>query len=112
MDGVKKYSAFLGRSIVEVNTEEEAELSVESLMTKTIGEIIDAFNTMPDLMRKLTFGDTIDILTRGFTNCEEFGKELLDKLGINEADFTEEDFHLLETQGMVFAEAMGRLGSA
>ena len=60
MDNLRKVNVFLGKAISDVNT--ESDQVVDSIMTTTLGEWIDELQTIPDFLRKLTFGDFMDII--------------------------------------------------
>ena len=60
MDNLRKTNIFLGKAVTCVNEEPDEEIN--SIMETTLGTWIDELQKVPDFLRKLTFGDLMDII--------------------------------------------------
>ena len=102
MDNLRKANVFLGKAISDVNT--ESDQVVDSIMATTLGEWIDELQTVPDFLRKLTFGDFMDIILD--IDEDHFEETVKEKI-FEGREPSEEEAHEFFNGLMTFATAIG-----
>lgn len=61
MDDLRKTNSFMGKMIEDINTDTTDE-ELSNYINVTVGQVIDAFSEFPESLRKLTFGQLMDIV--------------------------------------------------
>lgn len=102
MDNLRKTNIFLGRAVSAVNEEPNEE--IDSVMDTTLGEWIDELQKVPEFLRKLTFGDFMDIILD--IDEDHFEETVKEKI-FEGREPSEEEAHEFFNGLMTFATAIG-----
>lgn len=61
MDNLRKFSAAMGTTIVDVNTKGE-EKAIDTFVSMTLGDLVNAFSKLPDIVLGIEIGELFDMV--------------------------------------------------